>query len=255
MLNKTSPAFIPFVVAGHPNLDLSKKIIDALAEEGADLLELGVPFSDAVADGPTIQEASEETSQKISIDDVFNLARRCKAKHPGLQLVLFSYYNPIYKMGLRRFADQAKSAGIDASLVVDLPPEEAVTYREILSEVGLKTVFLASPTTSAERARLIDGASTGFIYYVSRTGVTGERENLSNSLEQELTSLKKNVRSPIAVGFGISTPEQAREVAKYANGVVVGSAFVKIAGERRPEEFILSDIRELARKISKAVHS
>lgn len=251
---KKRAAFIPFVVTGHPDLELSEKIVDVLVEEGADLIELGVPFSDAMADGPVIQSASESASKKMdSIEEALKFALRISSKHPALPLILFTYFNPILKIGVERFAKVATDSGVSAVLVVDLPPEEAAPYLECLRKQNLKTIFLASPTTSADRFALIEKASTGFIYYVSRTGVTGVSAELSTSLDSELARVKNATKKGVAVGFGISNGKQAAEVAKMAEAVVVGSAFVRIASKNQEKDATLQEIRSLAREISTAI--
>ncbi len=247
-------AFIPFTLAGHHSLELTLQIVEVLAEEGADILELGVPFSDPMADGPVIQGASEQASRTVSLDDVLALAARIHQRHPRLSIVLFSYFNPVFKFGIAAFAGKAQQAGVRGVLVVDLPPEESLEYREILKRHALDTVFLASPTTDPARIRLIDEASTGFIYYVSRTGVTGARAELSSTLEVELAALRTLTTKPLAVGFGISTPIQARAAARWADAVVVGSAFVRIVEEMAADiPAMLAQIRALARALRQAL--
>ncbi len=243
----TRGAFIPFVVAGDPSLADTERFVDALAEEDADVVELGVPFSDAIADGPVIQAASERAATHVTLTDVLALAARIKSRHPRLGLVLFTYLNPVFRLGFRRFAAAARAHGVDAALVVDLPPEEADEHREAMAEAGVKTVFLASPTTSPARLRRIAEASTGFVYYVSRAGVTGERAALSSTLAAEVARLREVTDKPIAVGFGISTPEQAAEVARFADGVVVGSAFVRAIAEGGDA---VGRIREMVRSLA-----
>jgi tryptophan synthase alpha chain len=246
-------AFIPFTIAGHHSLQLTEQVVDVLVEEGADVLELGVPFSDPMADGPVIQVASERASRSVSLDDVLQLTARIHQRHPALSVVLFSYFNPIFRMGIGPFAQKAQASGVRGVLVVDLPPEESGEYRKVLASHGLQTIFLASPTTDPARIRLIDEASTGFIYYVSRTGVTGVRSELSSTLEAELASVRKLTTKPLAVGFGISTPEQARATARWADAVVVGSAFVRIVEESAADvPAMLNRVRELARALRQA---
>jgi tryptophan synthase alpha chain len=248
-------AFIPFLVAGYPSLEATEKMIDILVEEGADLLELGVPFSDALADGPVIQAASEHASRSISsIDQVIDFAAEITRRHPKLPIILFTYFNPIFKLGLESFAKKAKQAGVAAVLVVDLPPEESHKYQAQMREHGVRTVFLASPTTAPERIPLIAQASTGFIYYVSRTGVTGVQSELSRSLETELKKVRSLTDRPIAVGFGISKGEHARAVAKLGDAVVVGSAFVKIMATHAGDLHRMGqEIRALARELITAM--
>ncbi len=246
--------FIPFLVVGDPDLDTSIKVVEILIEEGADMIELGVPFSDAMADGPVIQSASERAAQSITLENVFQFAETILKKHHGFPFVLFTYYNPIFKMGIEAFAKRAKKAGIDAVLVVDLPPEEAAMYSQAMKMNQVKTVFLVSPTTSKERLKIITQASTGFLYYVSRAGVTGVQSEVSKSLTREVAEVRALTSLPIAVGFGISNGEQARQVSGIADSVVVGSAFVKLISEFRTTQS-LDSVRALAKEIRIATQS
>lgn len=231
-------ALIPFIMAGDPSLEWTGTIVDGLASAGADVIELGVPFSDPIADGPVIQRASERalrsgTTLSAVLD--FLRARRSVVGGASPPIVLFSYYNPILQLGLEVFATRARDAGVRGVIVVDLPPEEATQYLEPLRDAGIESIFLASPTTSPERWALIDRVSTGFIYYVSRLGVTGIRERMSETLVAELQALRRHCTQPIAVGFGISTAEQAVAVAcGGADAVVMGSVFVKMMEEEEP---------------------
>lgn len=242
-------AFIPFVVVGDPDLETTGRAVDILIEEGADLIELGVPFSDALADGPVIQAASERAAQKTSLRAVLNFASDKVKQHPKYPFVLFTYYNPVLKMGLHQFAKEASLANIYAVLVVDLPPEEATVYSEVMEDAGIRTVFLASPTTPKSRLIEICRASTGFIYYVSRTGVTGTQAEVSSTLSAEIAEVRRLTQQPLAVGFGVSNGEQAREIASLADAVVVGSAFVKRVSED-PQGLV--SFRALAREIRTA---
>jgi tryptophan synthase alpha chain len=258
MLNKLKSenrvAFIPFVVVGDPNLAQTEAAIEILIEEGADLIELGVPFSDASADGPVIQTASERAALTTSLVDVLAFAKKILTKHPKFPFVLFTYYNPILRMGAEKFADAAKKAGIYAVLVVDLPPEEAEHYSATLAKHGVGAVFLASPTTPKSRIAEISKHSTAFIYYVSRAGVTGVQASVSQSLTSEVQAVRALTDRPIAVGFGISTGPQARQVSEIADAVVVGSAFVKILSSslKAGETSALESFRSLAREIRTA---
>jgi len=253
--SKGQKAFIPFIVAGDPSFEMTEKIIDVLVAEGANIIELGVPFTDAMADGPVIQAASERVAKRESapLSAVLELARRVRARHPSLGLVLFSYYNPLLKMGLEKFFQAAKEAGTNAVLTVDLPPEEASEYLKQIRKNNLGTVFLASPTTSEKRLSLIEESSSEFIYYISRSGVTGVQQELSHTLEGELQRLRGVVKKPIAVGFGISTGRQAAKVASFADAVVVGSAFVKIISEEPDSVVMLKKVRQLAKELKQAI--
>lgn len=219
-------AFIPFIVAGDPTLAATEQAAQALARAGADLLELGVPFSDPIADGPVNQRAAHRAlRQGITVTDVLDLARRLG---PELEIpvVLLSYFNPLLRYGLDRFCHDAAGAGVDGIVVPDLPPEEAGELIAAARPVGLDTIFLLAPTSTDERIRLVADRSSGFIYCVSLTGVTGVRERLSADVGALVLRIKRLTDTPICVGFGVSTPEQAHRVAQIADGVIVGSALV-----------------------------
>jgi tryptophan synthase alpha chain len=221
-------AFVPFLVAGDPSLETTEHLVVALAEGGADIVELGVPFSDPIADGPVNQAAATRAlAAGTTLGGVLAAVARLRLR-TAVPIVLFTYFNPIHRYGLRRFAEHAAASGVDGALVVDLPPEEAVgDYLDALAGAGLDPIFLLAPTSTAGRVRTVKRAGRGFVYYVSRTGVTGERSSLPTGLTSKLAKLRRSLGLPLAVGFGISTPEQARRVACHADGVVVGSALVR----------------------------
>jgi tryptophan synthase alpha chain len=217
---------VAYVTAGDPSLAASEKIILAAAEAGGDVIELGVPFSDPVADGPTIQRASERALKSgTTLAGVIELVRRLRAR-TQVPLVLFSYFNPILQMGLGKFAEQASAAGADGVLATDLTPEEASDYRRILQARGLDTIFLAAPTSTDARLKLIGEASTGFLYVISRTGVTGEKDSMPEDLPAFLRRARQFTRLPIAVGFGISQAAHVTLLGGIADAAVVGSALV-----------------------------
>ncbi len=225
---QSKTALIPFITAGDPDLATTPRLLKALAAAGADLIEVGVPFSDPMADGPVIQQASERAlAQGTHLKAVLAMIQKLRQEGFQTPLILFTYYNPIYRLGLAEFALQAKEAGVNAVLVVDLPPEQALDYLKILKQVKLETVFLASPTTPPERLSIIEQASSGCVYYISRAGVTGACSEMSQSLKQDLQTLQSQLKLPVIVGFGISTPEHVRDLAGQAAGLVVGSALVK----------------------------
>jgi tryptophan synthase alpha chain len=239
-----SKALIAFVTAGDPSLERTVDVACAMAEAGADILELGVPFSDPLADGPVIQRASDRALRRgVRLADVLEAARRIRARS-GVPLLLFSYANPIFRHGLDALAGDAAEAGIDGVLVTDLPPEEAGEWTTAARRRGLDTVFLAAPTSGDERLRRIVDASRGFVYAVSRTGVTGERAALSADGAALVGRLRELTATPIALGFGVSTPGQAREAAAVADGVVVGSAIVRFL-EEQPEGDVGALVRAL----------
>ena len=220
--------FIPFIVAGDPNLEISKDLLLLLAENGASVIELGVPFSDPVADGVTIQASAERALRNpIGVRDILKIVAEVRAANCETPIILFSYFNPILQFGLERFADEARKSGVDGILITDLVPEEAESFRLILDENDLNLIMLAAPTSSDERLRKICEKASGFVYAVSRAGVTGARNESSNDAETLVERLRKYTDLPIAVGFGISTAEQIKEVWRYADAAVIGSAIVK----------------------------
>lgn len=217
---------IAYVTAGDPSLDASEKIVLAAAEAGADVIELGVPFSDPVADGPTIQRASERALKSgTTLAGVLDLVRRLRA-HTEVPLILFSYFNPLLQMGLEKFAAAASSAGADGGLATDLTPEEASDYRAAMHAHNLDTIFLGAPTSTDARLKLIAGVSSGFLYLISRTGVTGAREALPEDLPALVRRARQFTKLPIAVGFGISLPTHVTVLGGIADAAVVGSALV-----------------------------
>jgi len=228
------PAFVAFLTAGDPSLDRTVEAALDLDRVGVDVLELGVPFSDPLADGPVIQRASERAlARGVTLVRVLETVERIRDRSE-LPLLLFSYYNPLLQHGLERLARDAKAAGVDGVLVTDLPPEEAGEWVAAARAADLDTVFLASPTSPPERLRRVAEASRGFVYAISRTGVTGERQSLSEDARPLVERLRALTRVPVALGFGLSTPEQVREAAAVADGVVVGSALVRFL-EEHPE--------------------
>lgn len=221
-------ALMPYLTAGDPDLCTTRSLILEFERRGADLVEIGVPFSDPLADGVTIQRASQRalsggTTLPRILEMVGSLRPECQ-----LPLLVMSYVNPIFHFGFARFAKEAAAAGIDGLIVPDLPPEEAAELIEATAAHDLHTVFLIAPTSPQQRVRKVAAASTGFIYYVSLRGVTGARSRLSEDLEASIRMIRAETDKPLAVGFGISTPEQVRMVAKVADGVIVGSALVSL---------------------------
>lgn len=232
-------ALIPYLTAGVPDLETTPRLLRALSEAGADIIELGVPFSDPVADGPVIQRASEHAlNQGVTLPKILDLVAKARAEGLTTPIILFTYYNPVYRFGLENFAQTAKAAGVSAVLVVDLLPEAAVNYRAAMQAVGLETVFLTAPTTAPERLAGIDAASTGCVYYVSRTGVTGARTEMASNLREDLSALKSKLKAPLIVGFGISTPEHVANLKGAADGIVVGSALMLALENKPPEQAI-----------------
>lgn len=245
-------ALIVFVEAGDPDLETTERLIPALAEAGADLIELGVPFSDPIADGPTIQRASERALRSgTTLGKTLGLAADLRNRFLEVPLVIFSYANPILAMGEAEFAHRAKASGIDGVLVTDLPPEEGRSFAAVLKSARLDPIYLLAPTSPDARVRRAASLSRGFVYLVSRAGVTGVRSELAPDLAQLVSRVRKSVRRlPVAVGFGISTPEQVAAASALAEGVVVGSAVVAcledaVAAGRDPVEATVTLVRSL----------
>jgi len=224
---KGEKALIPFITAGDPDLATSRRLALEIAARGADLLELGIPFSDPLADGPTIQAASSRALKNgVHFTDVLALAGELR-RHTDIPLVLMGYYNPILRYGLEKATLDAAQQGVDGFIIPDLPPEEAQSWRAIARAAGIATIFLAAPTSGPERLKNLGRLTRGFLYYVSVTGITGARTELPQELIRELEEVRTVVKCPVAVGFGISTPEQVKNLAPHVDGVVVGSAIVQ----------------------------
>ena len=237
-------AFVAFVTAGDPSLDRTVEAALAFDDAGVDVLELGVPFSDPLADGPVIQRASDRALRHgTTLRDVLEVVRRIRARC-GLPLLLFSYFNPLLRYGLEQLARDAVKAGADGVLVTDLPPEEAGPWIACARATGLDTVFLAAPTSPDARLRRVAEASRGFVYAVSRTGVTGEREAISDEAAPLVRRLKALTQEPVILGFGLSTPAQVKAAAEVADGVVVGSALVRFL-EEHPQGDVAGQVRWL----------
>ena len=238
------PAFVAFLTAGDPSLERTVRAAVELEGAGVDVLELGVPFSDPLADGPVIQRSSERAlARGVTLVRVLEAVRRIRERS-ALPLLLFSYFNPLLQYGLERLGADARTAGADGVLVTDLPPEEAGEWLAVARRVELDTVFLASPTSPPERLRKVAQASRGFVYAISRMGVTGERSALSGEARPLVEKLRALTEVPIALGFGLSTPEQVRDAAAVADGVVVGSALVRFL-EEHPEGDLGAQVRWL----------
>jgi len=228
------PGLVAYVTCGDPDLATTRQIILCAIEAGAEAIELGVPFSDPVADGPVIQRASERAlKQGTSLAQVLTLAAEIRENAQSTGLIVFSYLNPILRMGMEKFCKVARAAGVDGALVTDLPVEEAGAYLQAMHEHDLSPVFLAAPTSPDDRLKRIAAASRGFVYAVSRTGVTGARQQLADDARKLVKRLRRVTKLPIALGFGISTPEQLAEVGEFADAGVVGSAIVETI-ERNP---------------------
>jgi tryptophan synthase alpha chain len=230
----THPTLVAYVTCGDPDLATTREIALAAIEAGAGIIELGVPFSDPLADGPVIQRASERALKHgTSLEQVLRLAAEIREHSQSVGLIVFSYLNPILQMGMSKFCKVARHAGLDGVLITDLPVEESAEYVREARKSDLVTVFLAAPTSTDQRLKQIAAVSTGFVYAVSRTGVTGAREQMPEDASGLVKRLRRFTKLPVAVGFGISTPEQFSSVGKFAEAAVVGSAIVQTI-ERNP---------------------
>ncbi|HOC69723.1 MAG: Tryptophan synthase alpha chain [Candidatus Hydrogenedentes bacterium ADurb.Bin101] len=246
-------AFIPFIAGGDPNLAVSEDIFIALEENGADIIEYGVPYSDPSGDGAVIQEASFRALQEgVTLHGILTSVERIR-KRSQAPLLLFTYYNPVLAYGEAAFARDAANAGADGVLCVDLPPEEADAYRDALRSNSLTSVFLAAPTSTDARLALIGKACDTFVYYISRLGVTGERADLTHDLARAVSRVREKTGKPVAVGFGISTPEQAQAVARLAEGVVVGSALVRLIAQVQEKNSVALQAGAFAAELSRAI--
>jgi tryptophan synthase alpha chain len=239
-------AFIPYLTAGDPTLEMTLELVLALDKAGADLIELGVPFSDPIADGPVIQRATDRALRNgVTLHKVLQLGENIRKKS-DIPLVLFSYFNPLLNHGLEKLAKDTVAAGFDGVLASDLTIEESEPFVRTMRGAGLNTIFLVAPTSSPERMKRIAETSSGFLYAVSRTGVTGERQQLASDLEEFLRTLRSYTKSPIAVGFGISRPEHVQAVWQEADGAIVGSSIVKKVEEHMGQADLVSKVAAFA---------
>jgi tryptophan synthase alpha chain len=235
---KKRPGLVAYITCGDPDLDTSREVALAAIRAGADVIELGVPFSDPVADGPVIQRASERALQHgTNLVGVLDVAKQIRSQS-GAGLVVFSYLNPILQFGLDEFCSAAAAAGVDGVLVTDLPMEEAGDYLRAMKAHKLAPIFLAAPTSTDERLRQIAKHSRGFVYAISRTGITGTRQELAGDARSLVERLRTYTKLPIAVGFGVSTPEQFAEVGSFADAAVVGSAIVQRIEQNQGREAV-----------------
>jgi tryptophan synthase alpha chain len=248
--NEGRPALVAYVTAGDPSPHRTPGIIAALERGGADLIELGVPFSDPIADGPVIQRgAARALAAGATVATVLDIASEIR-RHSEIPILLFTYMNPILRFGLHSLAREAAARGIDGCLMIDLSVEEAGPYVEAMRGHGLDTVFIAAPTSTPERLELVAQYSSGFVYVVSRTGVTGERDALSQSVGPLVQSMRSTTDLPLAVGFGISSAEHVRSVGAIADGVVVGSGFVRTLEMYRNTPELEQRMEERARELA-----
>ncbi|HYK37186.1 tryptophan synthase subunit alpha [Alloacidobacterium sp.] len=233
----SKPGLVVYLTAGDPDLPTTREIALAAIDAGADVLELGVPFSDPLADGPVIQRASERAvKNSTKLSDVLALAADVRRERPSVGLVIFSYFNPVLRFGLERFCATAKEAGVDGVLITDMIVEEADEYLEQLRRHSIAPIFLAAPTSPDERLQRIAQASKGFVYAISRTGITGTQQKLASDAEQLVKRLRKFTDLPIAVGFGISNAEHFATVGEFADAAAIGSAIVALIEKSTPQE-------------------
>ena len=248
---KRRKLFAAFLTLGYPNLRATEKLIEGFAERGVDIIVLGFPFSDPLADGPTIQFSSEAALKKgVTLQDAFRLTQNLRRQGVEIPILFFSYLNPIYHFGIKRFPRMLKKAGFDGLIVPDCPPEEDRELWHRCHASGIAPVFLMAPTTTSARARKIFASSQGFLYYVSLRGVTGARKALPTDLAKNLRRVARLSSKPVLAGFGVSTPKQVRQISKAADGVIVGSAIVerirRSGGRLNPAlDFVASLVRAL----------
>ena len=245
------PGLVAYLTCGDPDLATTQEIALAAIDAGANVIELGVPFSDPVADGPTIQRASERALRhNVGVADALEVVTDARSEIDLPPVVLFSYFNPLLQFGVERLAEESGRSGVDAVLVTDLVPEESADFHAVLARHGLDQIFLAAPTTSDARLRMIAERASGFIYAVSRAGVTGARKELSAEAERLVKRIRAVTDLPVAVGFGISTPEQVADVSRYADAVVVGSAIVARIEKHAGSPDLVSHVGEFARSLT-----
>lgn len=245
-------AFIPFITAGDPNLDLTKSLVLELEKRGADAIELGVPFSDPIADGPVIQRSSQRALKEgISLLKILELVRELRQK-TEIPLILMGYYNPIFKFGEAEFVKRSSQAGLDGLIIADLPPEEANELKKEAGKISLDIIFLLTPVSSEERIKLVSASSTGFIYCVSYTGITGDERKGEEDLKELIHKIRGLTSKPIGIGFGISSASSAQKAASLADAVIVGSAIVKRIEKYRDSKNLLSEVGTFAERLARA---
>ncbi|HLD69920.1 MAG TPA: tryptophan synthase subunit alpha [Candidatus Omnitrophota bacterium] len=243
-------AFIAFITAGDPSLKTTEELVLAFEKNGVDIVEIGMPFSDPLADGPTIQESYQRSLKKHTtlaaiLKTIQNIRRRSQ-----IPIALMTSYNPIFHFGEEKFVARAQEAGIDGVIIPDLPPEEAQKLIKAARRINFSTIFFISPTTTPERAKKVIAASTGFIYYVSLTGVTGSRKSISPDLKKNILAVKRLTNKPVCAGFGISTSQQVREVCAIADGVIVGSAIVRKIAENAGKKDLVKKIADFVKGLN-----
>jgi tryptophan synthase alpha chain len=253
--DRKEKALIVYLTAGDPSLSMTNKLILGLEKAGVDILEIGVPFSDPTADGPVIQAASQRSLKAgTTLERVLNMVAEVR-KVSEMPIVLFGYFNPIFAYGVKKFAHAAHESGVDGVLVVDLPYEEAGELRKYTDVVGINFISLIAPTTDKDRLKKIAAKASGFLYYISITGITGTAAPKIENIKNEVGKIRKITKLPIAVGFGISKPQQARDIARFADGVVIGSAVVRLIDENKNNRDLVKIVSDYIREIKKALRS
>ena len=244
-------ALIVYITAGDPSLEVTKKLVLASEKSGADIIEIGVPFSDPTADGPVIQAASQRALKSgTTLEGVLKMVAEIR-KTSEIPIVLFGYFNPIVSYGVKKFAHAARNAGVDGVLVVDLPFEEAKELRDYTDAAGLDFISLIAPTTDKARQKMIAAKASGFLYYISITGITGTAVPNIDNIKIEVEKIRKVTKLPIAVGFGISKPQQAKEIGRFADGVVIGSAVVRLIDENKNNRDLIEIVSDYIINIKK----
>ncbi|MGV7228205.1 MAG: tryptophan synthase subunit alpha [Nitrospirales bacterium] len=251
---KGEKALIPYIMAGDPSLDVTESLVLTLAESGADLIELGVPFSDPIADGPVIQQAAERALQSgTTLKKILSTVRSLRTK-TSVPIIFMAYYNTILAMGLEKLCAEAVSAGVDGLIVPDLPPEESdELYHATKKAGGPVVIFLLAPTSTPQRRKEVIKRTHGFIYYVSLTGITGAQLPDLNQVKKNVQAIQKIGKKPVAVGFGIATPEQAHNIAQFSDGVIIGSALVRNIAENHEDPTFLTNLKALTRNLKTAI--
>ncbi len=248
-----SKAFIAYITAGYPTLHATEEIVLELEKSGVDIVEIGMPFSDPMADGLTIQKASEKSLLRgTTLPKVLKSIKNIRGKSQ-IPIVIMSYLNPIYRYGAERFVRDALKSGVDGVIFPDLPPEESGEFEKAAKGKDFCMIFLASPTSTAERMRTIARHSKGFIYYVSLTGITGTRECLASGISENLRKIKRITDKPVCVGFGVSNEKQARAVSRIADGVIIGSAIINVISKCR-KSALKKAVRQFSSRLAKAIH-
>mgnify|MGYP000199729563 CR=1 FL=1 len=247
-------AFVPFITAGDPNLSTTEKLIYTLEKSGASVIELGMPFSDPMADGPTIQKANERALKKgCTLKKILDLVKKVR-KNSQIPILLMGYYNPVFQYGLKKFAQDCAKSGVDGLLIVDLPAEEAGPLRDAIKGKPIDIIYLITPTSDEKRLKLIKRYGSGFAYYVSFTGITGANRLNVSQVKQKLKTVRKHIKLPINIGFGISTPEHVRSLAPLADGVVVGSALIKRIEKHGTSSALFGSIEKYVKSLVKAAN-